>query len=222
MARKGRATAMQNNSPMPRRSVFFGTGRTSIRIGQTKKKLLCYRLWWTSSWKAGNRQSVVTSFVITWQNVQRSLFLSSRTEGFLPREEPTWLHPHRSEQHGAGLALQPDTRAFCFRASTGTKLRRIKAISENICNSEMQQCCWRKIKRKAARCLAGWGWLMSPALAAADQEIKPRAVHHRHGRWGKISQSSGYQELSLLFQKPELSSAYRRKTQLVSMCSQIH
>lgn len=120
---------------------------------------------------------------------------------------------------------EPDTRAFwsgCFRASTGTKLRHIKAIRENICSSAMHQCCWRKIRWKGARCLAGWGWLMAPALVAADQEIKHRAVHRSHGRWGGTSQSSGYRKPSL-FQKPELSSAYRRKTQLVSMrISQIH
>lgn len=89
--------------------------------------------------------------------------------------------------------------------ATGTKLWHIKAVSENICNNEMHHCCWRKIKWKAVQCVAGWGWLMTLMLVAADQEIKCRAVHHHHGRWGRMSQrqSSEYQKPSLLSQNPE-------------------
>lgn len=123
----------------------------------------------------------------------------------------------------SGANLYPWARHACFlehliqcvyiHIPTGSQLRHIKAVSENIWNNEMHHCCYRKINWKDVQCLAEWGWLRSLMLLAADQEIKHRAVHHNHGRWRKMShrQSSGYQKPSLLSQQPLASSAYRKK-----------
>lgn len=93
----------------------------------------------------------------------------------------------------------------------GTELWPIKAVSENIRNTETHQRCWRKIEGNAAQRSAECGWLTTRMFGAADQEIKHRAVRHNHGRWGKMSQSqsSGYQKPSLPFLNPVVSSACR-------------
>lgn len=118
----------------------------------------------------------------------------------------TSLGAHQTLIYVHWLFLEWLMQCMYTHIPTGTKLWHIRAVSENICNNEMHHCCWRKIKWKAVQCLAGWGWLMTLMLVAADQEIKCRAVHHNHSRWGRTSQSqsSEHQKPSLLFQNPEL------------------